>query len=194
MSSPSPTRDVEDDSSEVEQVFSISLIVYSKVKKMLRGKSALKEEKTMKTKELSFAIQSLNYVDFLRSMLQKHGQEDYEVTAKKHYPFRYTLPKTKGYRDQFLFIYHKTRANGEYTRQRVADAIDVDNVADYQEMVTKIADSKPPAIIKILVDMRDVQKLPRAQASSSETDGGSETSPKGIEKVHTLCLIYETQD
>jgi len=39
------------------------------------------------------------------------------------------------------------------------DAIDVDNVIDYQEMVTKIAKIKP-SVIKILMDMQNVQKLP----------------------------------
>jgi len=102
MSSPSPTRDTEDNL-EAEQAFSISLTVYSKVKKTLRGKSSTKEEKSTKTKELLFAVKSSNYVNFLQNMLQKHGQEDYEVTVKKHYPFRYTLLKTKGYFFYLLF-------------------------------------------------------------------------------------------
>jgi hypothetical protein len=56
-----------------------------------------------------FAIKpsNLGYVDFLKSMLQKHGQEDYEVTEKKHYPFRYTLPTVKGY--IYVFSRHTTR-------------------------------------------------------------------------------------
>ncbi|KAF8546133.1 hypothetical protein OG21DRAFT_1491549 [Imleria badia] len=138
MPSPSPTPEPEENL-EIEQVFSVSLIVYSKVKKILRGKATLKEEKTMKTKELSFAVNSSNYTDFLWSMLEKHGQDNYEVTTKKHYPFRYTLLKIKG--------------------QHVANAIDVNNIADYKEMVMKINESKP-AVIKILIDMRDIQKLP----------------------------------
>jgi NAD+--asparagine ADP-ribosyltransferase len=99
MSSPSPTQDIED-----KQAFSISLTIYSKVKKLLQGKSTSKEEKSVKTKELSFVIEPSNpgYINFLKSMLQKHGQEDYEVTAKKHYPFKYSLPKVKGYFFYFL--------------------------------------------------------------------------------------------
>lgn len=96
MVSPSQTPEPEENS-EIEHVFSVSLIVYSKVKKILRGKATSKEEKTMTTKELLFTVKSSNYTEFLRSMLEKHGQDDYEVTAKKHYPFRYTLPKIKGY-------------------------------------------------------------------------------------------------
>ena len=88
MSSPSPTRDIEP---EDEQVFSTFLTVYSKVKKLLWGKSTLKEEKLVKIKEFLFVIKlsNLGYIDFLKSMLQKLGQEDYEVTEKKHYPFQY---------------------------------------------------------------------------------------------------------
>ncbi|KAG6380500.1 hypothetical protein JVT61DRAFT_8658 [Boletus reticuloceps] len=144
MSLPFPTWDIEDDS-EAEQVFSISLTVYTKVKKTLRGKTTSKEEKLMKTKELVFAVKPSNYVDFLQSILQKHGQDDYEVKARKHYPFRYTLPNMKG--------------------QRTVDAIDVDNVADYQEMVIK--------------------KLPRAWASSNSgrNDSDSEGPSGGGDKA-----------
>ncbi|KAG9309093.1 hypothetical protein JVU11DRAFT_10976 [Chiua virens] len=143
---PSPTQDLED-----EQAFSISLTVYLKVKKVLWGKSTSKEEKSVKTKELSFAIKPSNAgcVNFLMSMLQKHGQDDYMVTEKKHYPFQYTLLKVKG--------------------QQAAGAIDVDNLAEYQEMVMKIVDlESKPSTVKIFVDMRHIQKLPRAQASSGD--------------------------
>ncbi|KIK82027.1 hypothetical protein PAXRUDRAFT_14938 [Paxillus rubicundulus Ve08.2h10] len=90
-------------------------------------------------------------------MLLKHGQEVYKVTAKKHYPFRYTLPKTKG--------------------QQSADALatDVDNLADYQEMVTKIIKSKLSAV-KIFIDMQHIQKLPQAQASSASGDDSEPSS------------------
>ncbi|KIK75629.1 hypothetical protein PAXRUDRAFT_172211 [Paxillus rubicundulus Ve08.2h10] len=114
MSSPSPIHDAEDNS---EQAFSILLTIYLKVKTTLQGKSASKQEKSVKMKELLFPVKPSNYVNFLKGMLQKHGQEVYEVTEKKHYPFRYALPKTKG--------------------QQSADAlaIDVNNIADYKEMV-----------------------------------------------------------
>ena len=93
MSSSFPTRDIEP---EDQQAFSIFLTVYLKVKKLV------------KIKELFFAIKlsNLGYIDFLKSMLQKHGQEDYEVTKKKHYPFWYTLPKVKGY--IYVFSRHTT--------------------------------------------------------------------------------------
>jgi hypothetical protein len=63
MVSPSQTPEPEENP-EIDQVFSVSLIVYSKVKKILRGKATSKEEKTTKTKELSFAVKSSNYTEF----------------------------------------------------------------------------------------------------------------------------------
>jgi len=71
MLSPSPIPEPEENS-EIEQVFSVSLIVYSKVKKILWGKATSKKEKTMKMKELLFAVKSSNYTEFLWSMLEKH--------------------------------------------------------------------------------------------------------------------------
>ena len=158
MSSPSPTRDIEP---EDEQVFSTFLTVYLKVKKLLWGKSTLKEEKLVKIKEFFFVIKlsNLGYIDFLKSMLQKHGQEDYEVTKKSTTHFDILYPKWKGTFMYFLVIQLEWLANGN-SRQWVANAIDVDNLADYEEMVTKIIEGKPSAI-KILVDMQNIQKLPR---------------------------------
>ena len=51
MLSPSPPQETDD-----EHAFSISLTVYSKIKKMSKGKITSKEEKSTKTKELIFAI------------------------------------------------------------------------------------------------------------------------------------------
>ena len=90
MSSPSPPQETND-----EHAFSISLTVYSKIKKMSKGKITSKEDKSTKTKELIFAINSSNYLDFLQNVLLKHGQKSYEVTEKKHYPFRYIPLKEK---------------------------------------------------------------------------------------------------
>jgi hypothetical protein len=121
-------------------------------------------------------------------MLEKHGQDDYEVTAKKHYPFRYTLPKIKG---MFSFIHwhYMTQTHAGECRQCIADAIDVDNIADYKEMVVKINESKP-AVIKILVDMRDIQKLPQAYSSSEGT--ALEVSPKTVRIFFIQYMICET--
>ncbi|KIK15351.1 hypothetical protein PISMIDRAFT_82380, partial [Pisolithus microcarpus 441] len=108
MSSPPP----EDD--DFLQSFSISLTVYSKIRKTsVKGKATSKEEKSTKTKELLFALSTSNYIEFLQAVLSKHGLNNYEVTEKKHYPLKYVPPKAKG----------------------ASDAIDVDNIIDYREMV-----------------------------------------------------------
>lgn len=80
-----------------------------------------------------------------------------------------------------MFLFHyRTQTHGE-CRQRNADAIDADNITDYKEMVMKINESKP-AVIKILIDMRDIQKLPRAHSSSEGT--APEASPKAV------CIVF----
>jgi len=66
--------------------------------------------------------------------------------------------------------------------------IDIDNVADYQEMVKKITDDKP-SVVKIFVDMKHIEKLPRTQSStknSSSEDDSEATSSNGGDKVCKL--------
>ena len=56
-------------------------------------------------------------------------------------------------------------------RQRltVADSIDVNNTTDYKEMVKKISNEKL-TIIKLIVDMRHVEKLPHSLKSSRSSE------------------------
>jgi len=56
-----------------------------------------KEEKSTKMKELLFAPNNSNYIEFLQAILLKHGLEIHEVTEKKHFPLKYIPPKAKGY-------------------------------------------------------------------------------------------------
>jgi len=91
------------------QSFSVSLTVYSKVKKTTRGKMTSKEEKSTKMKELLFVLDDSNYLEFLHSILLKHGLENYQVSDKKHFPLKYIPPKTKGF---FFFLRHTSSANG----------------------------------------------------------------------------------
>ncbi|KIK24631.1 hypothetical protein PISMIDRAFT_98060 [Pisolithus microcarpus 441] len=107
-----------EDDNEILQSFSISLTVYTKVKKTIQGKTMSKEEKSAKMKELLFTINGLNYLEFLHSILFKHGLKDYEVIEKKHFPLKYIPLKAKG------------------------DAIDINNLSDYREMVA-VASSPP---------------------------------------------------
>jgi len=69
------------------------------------------------------------------------------------------------------------------------DAINVDNIANYKEMVMKINESKLAAI-KILVNMWDIQKLPWVHSSSEGT--ALEASPKAICRFFIQYMIYET--
>ncbi|KIK23141.1 hypothetical protein PISMIDRAFT_101124, partial [Pisolithus microcarpus 441] len=96
------------------------------------GKATSKEEKSTKMKELLFSPTNLNYVKFLQAVLCKHGLDDYQVTEKKHFPLKYIPPKAQ--------------------EQQMSDAIDVDNLADYREMVKKISQGQLP-VVKLFMDM-----------------------------------------
>ena len=79
--------------------FAVSLTVYSLIKKKTpRCKAAVsKEEKSVKVnlKELQFSIDNTNYLDFLQSILDKHGQDQYMLSVKKQFSFKYIPPKMK---------------------------------------------------------------------------------------------------
>lgn len=68
--------------------------------------------------------------------------------------------------------------------QHSSDAIDVDHEADYKEMVKKIEGSNP-AITKIFVDMKAVQKLP---SSGNLEDEENEMTDGDAGKVCTCSL------
>ncbi|KAF8546341.1 hypothetical protein OG21DRAFT_1491311, partial [Imleria badia] len=74
---PEPTQD-----DEKVHTFNVSLTVYTLLKKAAsrdtRKVATVKEEKLVKVKELPFAINEDNYIDFLTSLLEKHGQEQYK--------------------------------------------------------------------------------------------------------------------
>ena len=72
MESPTPSSE----NGEIGQAFSLSLIIYSHVKKGTNRKT--KEEKTTKTKELVFSVceSTANYLSFLQNILLKHGIGD----------------------------------------------------------------------------------------------------------------------
>lgn len=173
MSSPPP----EDDDG---QHFSVSLMVYSKVKSTsAKGKTTSKIEKSTKLKELSFSLNSSNYINFLQVMLLKHSLDNYEVTENKHFPFKYLPPKTKG----CVFLTTITGLLTVFVRQRASKAIDVDNKADYKEMVKKITEEKP-LTVKIYMDMQSVESLP--QGSCSRHSCSEEDSSSGEVCMHIL--------
>ncbi|KAH0828620.1 hypothetical protein J3R83DRAFT_2964, partial [Lanmaoa asiatica] len=76
--------------------FKVSLTVYSLLKKKTSWKvSTLKEEKSMKVKELLFTVDDDNYIEFLTSLLEKYGWEQYKVSQQHCFPFEYIPPKVK---------------------------------------------------------------------------------------------------
>ncbi|KIK79597.1 hypothetical protein PAXRUDRAFT_769037, partial [Paxillus rubicundulus Ve08.2h10] len=52
--------------------------------------------------------------------------------------------------------------------RKVGDAMDVDNSGDYKEMTKKINDERL-AVVKIFIDVKDVEKLPHG--ISEQADG-----------------------
>ena len=91
MESPTPSSE----NGEIGQAFSLSLIIYSHVKKGTNHKT--KEEKTTKTKELVFSVceSTANYLSFLQNILLKHGIGDSNlwVSEGNNYSFKYLLLK-----------------------------------------------------------------------------------------------------
>ena len=89
MSSPSPPQ-------ERQHAFAVTLTVYSTPKQSKGGKTT-KQEKSLKTKELFFTLKESNYIKFLLGILEKHGKTQYEITNKQCFPFKFVMPKAKGY-------------------------------------------------------------------------------------------------
>ncbi|KAI6096415.1 hypothetical protein EV401DRAFT_2083057 [Pisolithus croceorrhizus] len=148
---PSPTCH----SGELEQqyAFMVALMVYLNLKSKMKGKaSTLKEVKSMKIKELSFPLKDDNYLGFLQAVLNKHGKDHYKVLEKKCYLFKYVPPKTKG--------------------QCVGDVMDIDNEADYQEMVGKVS-SIQPSTTKIFIDMKQVKRLPTGESGDKSSESSN---------------------
>ncbi|KIK78011.1 hypothetical protein PAXRUDRAFT_165135 [Paxillus rubicundulus Ve08.2h10] len=136
-------------------VFTIALTVYSTIQKTTKNKTTAKEEKAMKTKELAFAVDGLdstNYLNFLHAALCKHNQDIFKITQAKCYPFKYIIG----------------------AKQKVSNAMEVDNSGNYKEMVKKIDDEKPTTV-KIFIDMKVVEKLPHktniADEDEADTSG-----------------------
>jgi lipocalin len=65
----------------------------------LGAKGKPKEKKEQKTKELkhSFTPTTDNYIDFLKALLAKHGEEKYNITSKKRFSFKALVAPSKAY-------------------------------------------------------------------------------------------------
>ena len=160
--------------------FAMALTIYSKLKKSnLKGKTSTKhEEKSVKTKKLLFALEENNYLKFLEGILKKHEKKQYKVSSKQQFSFKFIASKIKGYDAFFSFLLsHLTKV---IFSQPAGDAMDVDNELDYKNMVQKIIDaaSDPSSITKILVDMKNVKKLPSGNGDLEYNDSDTLDSPQ----------------
>ena len=104
-----------DQPAERQYAFTVALTVYSALKQSSKSKSTTtkRQEKSIKTKELFFPLNKDNYIEFLGSILEKHGQTQYRVSSKQRFLFKFTMPKTKRY--NFLFLLLCCRLPGSQT-------------------------------------------------------------------------------
>ena len=171
LPTPEPTQE-----DEKVYTFNVSPTIYTLLKKTAtrgtRRVATMKEEKLVKVKELPFAINEGNYINFLTSLLEKHGQEQYKVLEKCCFPFKYVPPKLKG-SVLFLYLFGGTLSL-MCTSQRSGDGMDIDNESDYKEMVQKIR-KHGVSTTKIFVDMKDVEKLPMLSTGGTVEDEEDET-------------------
>jgi hypothetical protein len=65
--------------------------------------------------------------------------------------------------------------------------MDVDNSGDYKEMVKKIDDEKP-AIVKIFIDMKVIEKLSR-KTNAADEDKADSGDDNGLEEGYFSSLI-----
>ncbi|KAJ7022363.1 hypothetical protein C8F04DRAFT_1049070 [Mycena alexandri] len=112
-----------------------------------KNKAKPKEKKETKTKEFQYLFEASadNYVDFLKTILAKHGEERYNITAKMVYDMKVQLSGTK---------------KGE--------ALDVDSVEEYKELVTDhiIANRTPK--LTVFVDMGEIERKWRHKKGTNE--------------------------
>ncbi|KAJ7114795.1 hypothetical protein C8R44DRAFT_629617 [Mycena epipterygia] len=101
-----------------------------------RSKNKTKQKKETKAKEFSHNFESglENYLQLLKTILAKHGEEKYNVTDRMTYGIKVQLPSVKK-----------------------GDALDTDNFAEYQDLVKDIIEGMPSKM-NIYIDMADIQK------------------------------------
>ncbi|KAI6013844.1 hypothetical protein EDC04DRAFT_2609164 [Pisolithus marmoratus] len=74
--------------------------------------------------------------------------------------------------------------------QWASDMIDVNNTADYREMVKKISEGKP-AIVRILVDMQHIKRLPHPlKSSEDDLEFASDSMKKAYKNEQDKGLTY----
>ncbi|KAJ6517589.1 hypothetical protein DFH09DRAFT_1429056, partial [Mycena vulgaris] len=96
-----------------------------------------KDKKDIKTKEFLYCFEASadNYLELLKTLLLRHGEEKYNISMKMVYSMKVQLPGTKK-----------------------AEALDIDTCDEYKDLVSEhILDAKPSKLT-IFVDMADIQK------------------------------------
>ncbi|KAJ7501190.1 hypothetical protein B0H11DRAFT_1713897 [Mycena galericulata] len=101
-----------------------------------KSKTKPKDKKETKTKEFShkFEASEDNHLELLRTILVKHGESQYNITAKMVYTIKVQLPGSK-----------KT------------EALDIDTWSEYKDLAKGIVKDLPVKVT-IYVDMEDIQK------------------------------------
>ncbi|KAJ6545282.1 hypothetical protein B0H19DRAFT_1075621 [Mycena capillaripes] len=102
-----------------------------------KSKAKPKTKKETKTKKIVHLFESStdNHLELMRTILLKHGEGKYNITAKMVYSMKVQLPCTK---------------KGE--------ALDIDTAGEYMELVTEQILKERPSKLTIFVDMGEIQK------------------------------------
>ncbi|KIM39179.1 hypothetical protein M413DRAFT_29727 [Hebeloma cylindrosporum] len=141
---------------------------------------ATKKKVEMKTKDFPFTFEATqaNYLTFLLTLLEKHQHPKFTpVTTQTRFTIKAIVPPNKVKKD----------------------AIDVDNVSEYETMARKVIEEKP-AKFSIFVNLDDVKAGATRDASESddndddESDGGRDDKKRDDERaIAHNCLLLEKE-
>ncbi|KAJ7355887.1 hypothetical protein DFH08DRAFT_803820 [Mycena albidolilacea] len=121
-----------------------------------KSKTKPKTKKETKTKEFTYTFEASlsNYLDFLKLILEKHGEERYNITAKMLYSMKVQLAGIK-----------KT------------EALDVDTLEEFNELVKDDIIAKKTLKLTVFVDMADIEK--RWRKKKGANDGSDDEDVNG---------------
>ncbi|KAJ7893618.1 hypothetical protein B0H14DRAFT_3666217 [Mycena olivaceomarginata] len=102
-----------------------------------KSKTKPKTKKETQTKDFTYTFEASlsNYLDFLKLILENHGEERYNITAKMLYSMKVQLAGIK-----------KT------------EALDADTLEEFKELVKDDIIAKKTLKLTIFVDMADIEK------------------------------------
>jgi hypothetical protein len=167
---------------EISVKASVQLLLHSIIAPKPGAKGKPKEKKETKTKELTFVFMATmeNYIDLLKAILTKHGEEKYNITERKRYGIKVLVPPNRAY---VIHICIPPPTTTSSTNSK-GDAVDVENFSDYKDLVGNLTEKKPNKIT-IFVDMNDI-KL----AWSTRGSGGSDDEDEGQEEGVRQNLLF----